>query len=122
VARRTQALRLKLQASRMARQPLEALHTAHLLANHQAFSPAVAQGLLRSLAFEAIDGTHDLAAVAPLWEQLDAPTGAIPSSPRGPPCVPARWAPTKRAATGCKPYWDKLAALARDEREQVALA
>jgi HemY protein len=43
VARRTQALRLKLQAARMARQPLDALHTARLLAKHQAFSPLVAQ-------------------------------------------------------------------------------
>ncbi|MBL8307851.1 MAG: heme biosynthesis protein HemY, partial [Rubrivivax sp.] len=41
-ARRTQALRLKLQALRMARRPLEALYTARLLANHQAFSPVVA--------------------------------------------------------------------------------
>jgi hypothetical protein len=49
VARRTQALRLKLQATRMARQPQEALRTAHLLANHQAFPKAAAQGLLPAM-------------------------------------------------------------------------
>ena len=49
VGRRTQALRLKLQAARMARQPLEALQTARLLAKHQAFSKVVAQSLLERL-------------------------------------------------------------------------
>ena len=44
----TQALRLRLQASRLARQPMEALRTARLLAKHQAFSKVAAQGLLRS--------------------------------------------------------------------------
>ena len=50
VARRTLALRLKLQAARLERRPMDALHTARLLANHQAFSSTAAQGLLRSLA------------------------------------------------------------------------
>ena len=55
VARRTQALRLKLQATRLGQQPQEALKTARLLAKHQGFSKAAAQGLLRSLAFESLD-------------------------------------------------------------------
>lgn len=54
VARRTQALRLKLQATRLARQPMEALKTARLLAKHQGFTAGAAEGLLRSLASEAL--------------------------------------------------------------------
>jgi HemY protein len=122
VARRTQALRLKLQASRMARQPQEALHTAHLLANHQAFSKVAAQGLLRSLAFEALEGTRDLQQLRRLWDQFDA------SDRRDPPVV-AR-AALRAAALGSaedgrqwlRPLWDRLTALPPDEREQVALA
>ncbi len=39
VARRTQALRLRLLAQRLTQQTLQALQTARLLAKHQAFSP-----------------------------------------------------------------------------------
>jgi len=122
VARRTQALRLKLQASRMARQPLEALHTARLLANHQAFSAAAAQGLLRSLAFEALEGTHDLQQLHRLWEQLDA-------IDRRDPHVAARAAlravaldAVDEARQWLRPFWERLPELSRDEREQIALA
>jgi len=59
VARRTQALRLRLQATRLGRQPQEALKTARLLAKHQGFSKSAAQGLLRSLAFESLDTARD---------------------------------------------------------------
>ncbi|MFX8160640.1 hypothetical protein ABTL01_19970, partial [Acinetobacter baumannii] len=72
VARRTQALRLRLQASRLARQPLDALRPARLLAKHQAFSKAAAQGLLRSLAFEALDGARDVDQLRSVWQQLDS--------------------------------------------------
>ncbi|MDP1533711.1 MAG: heme biosynthesis HemY N-terminal domain-containing protein, partial [Rubrivivax sp.] len=71
VARRTQALRLKLQAARMARQPLDALHTARMLANHQAFSADAARSLLRSLAAEVLDGSRDIEQLRRLWTQLD---------------------------------------------------
>lgn len=122
VARRTQALRLKLQASRMARQPLEALHTARLLANHQAFSPVAAQGLLRSLAFETLEGAHDMQQLRRLWEQFD-------SADRRDPHVAAR-AALRAVALGAhddarqwlRPFWDRLAELSRDDREQIALA
>jgi HemY protein len=122
VARRTQALRLKLQASRMARQPLEALHTARLLANHQAFSQVAAQGLLRSLAFEALERAHDLQQLRRLWEQFD-------SADRRDPHVGARAAQRavaleapEEARQWLRPFWDRLSELSRDEREQVALA
>ena len=122
VARRTQALRLKLQAARMARLPLEALHTAHLLANHQAFSAMAAQSLLRSLAFEALEATHDMAQLRKLWDQLD-------SADRRDAHVAAR-AALRAAALGTpedgrqwlRPFWDRLSEIGRDEREQVALA
>lgn len=122
LARRTQALRLKLQASRMAHEPLEALRTARLLANHQAFSPAAAQGLLRSLAFEALDGVHDMQQLRQLWEQFD-------SADRRDPSVSAR-AALRAVALGAsedargwlRPHWERLDELSRDDREQVALA
>jgi HemY protein len=106
----------------MARQPLEALQTARLLANHQAFSKVVAQGLLRSLAFEALEGAHDADQVRRLWLQFD-------SADRRDPHVAAR-AALRIGAQGApedgrawlRPFWDRLPELAADEREQVALA
>ena len=44
--------------------------TARLLANHQAFSSAAAQGLLRSLAFEVLDEAHDIEQLRRAWHQL----------------------------------------------------
>ena len=121
-ARRTLALRLKLQATRMAREPLEGLHTARLLANHQAFSPVVAQSLLRSLAAEALENVHDVQQLRRLWGQFDA-------ADRRDPIVTAR--AVQRAGQlkafdegrqWLRPFWDRLSELSRDEREQVALA
>ncbi|MFN3885889.1 MAG: heme biosynthesis HemY N-terminal domain-containing protein [Aquabacterium sp.] len=71
VARRTQALRLKLQAARLARQPVEALRTARLLAKHQGFTPAAAEGLLRSLATETLDSARDADQLRSIWANLD---------------------------------------------------
>lgn len=121
-ARRTQALRLKLQAARMARQPLEALHTARLLANHQAFSPLVAQTLLRSLVAETLDSVHDVQQLRRLWGQFDA-------ADRRDPQVAARAAQravqlqsSDDARQWLRPFWDRLAELTREDREQVSLA
>lgn len=121
-SRRTQALRLKLQAARLARQPLEALHTARLLANHQAFSAVAAQGLLRSLAFEVLDDAYDIEQLRRAWQGFDA-------SDQRDPFVAARAA--RRAASlghageAClwlRPLWDRLGELGSDGRAQVALA
>ena len=122
LARRTQALRLRLQTSRAARQPLQALHTAHLLANHGAFSEAVASGLLRALAFEAIDGTHDVAQLRKVWDQID-------TADRRDPFVLARVA-SRAAQLGApelgrdwlREAWDRLGEFDREGREQLALA
>ncbi len=122
VARRTQALRLKLQASRLERDAMSALHTARLLANHGAFSAVAATGLLRSITFEAIDATHDLQQLRRVWEQLD-------SADRRDPFVAARAAhragvldAAEEGRQWLRPFWDRLLELDRDEREQIALA
>jgi HemY protein len=121
-ARRTQALRLRLQAARLARQPVEALRTARLLANHQAFSPLVAQTLLRSLAGEVLETAHDLQQLRRLWNQLDA-------GDRRDAQVAARAAQRAAVLDGAddarqwlRPFWDRLAELSREDRDSVALA
>ena len=121
-ARRTHALRLRLKAARMARQPLEALQTARLLAKHQAFSPLVAQSLLRSLAAETLEGAYDVQQLKRLWGQVDA-------ADRRDPQVTARAAlravqldAADEARQWLRPFWDRLSELAREDREAVALA
>lgn len=122
VARRTQALRLKLQAARLARRPVEALHTARLLANHQAYSAVVAQGLLRSLAFEVLDDAHDIDQLRRAWQQFE------PADQRDP-FVVAR-AARRAAALGhpgeaglwLRPLWDRLGELGREGRAELAVA
>jgi HemY protein len=120
VARRTHALRLKLQASRLAKQPQEALKTARLLAKHQAFSKVAAQGLLRSLAFESLDGARDADQVRRVWFALD-------SADRRDPLVASR-AAARLASHGAaaearawlRPFWDRLGDLTEDERAALA--
>jgi HemY protein len=121
-ARRTQALRLKLSAQRQAGDAVAALHTAHLLAKHGAFSPVAAQGLLRSLAFDALDAARDTDQLERAWQQLEA-------GDRDDALIAAR-AATRAAALGATsharrwllPLWERLPELARDERDAVALA
>jgi HemY protein len=123
VARRTQALRLKLQAQRLAGQTDQALHTARLLAKHQAFSPGAAQSLLRSLAGETLAAARD-------GEQLDrAWWRALESADRADPLIAARAAACAaglgepdRGRQWLLPAWQRLAELGRDERDAVALA
>lgn len=121
-ARRTQALRLRLQASRMARRPVEALHTARLLANHQAFSPVAAQGLLRSLAVEALEGVHDGEQLRRLWDQFDVVDRRDPHVAAQAARRALRLDAPEAARQWLRPFWERLAELSRDEREQVALA
>ncbi|MEP7296611.1 MAG: heme biosynthesis HemY N-terminal domain-containing protein [Burkholderiales bacterium] len=122
VARRTHALRLKLQATRLGRQPQEALKTARLLAKHQGFSKIAAQGLLRSLAFESLDTAHDIDQLRRVWVQFD-------SVDRRDAFVAAR-AADRAAALGAhddargwlRPFWDQPADIGADERATIALA
>ncbi|WP_088285597.1 heme biosynthesis HemY N-terminal domain-containing protein [Ideonella sp. A 288] len=121
-ARRTQALRLKLQVARMSRRPSDALHTARLLAKHQAFSTVAAQGLLRSLAFEVLDTAHDIDQLRRAWQQLDP-------ADRLDPFVASR-ASRRATAMGANsdarqwllPLWERLAEVGAEGRAQLALA
>ncbi|MCA0239923.1 MAG: heme biosynthesis protein HemY [Proteobacteria bacterium] len=122
VARRTQALRLKLQASRLQRQPLQALHTARLLAKHQGFTPIAARGLLRSLAAEAIEDSHDLHQLQRLWQQLDPADRADASVAARAAARAGRLGSNADAREWLRPFWDRLGELDRDDREAVALA
>ena len=122
VARRTHALRLRLQATRLGRHPQEALKTARLLAKHQGFSKVAAQGLLRSLAFESLDTAHDIDQLRRVWLQFDP-------FDRRDAFVAAR-AADRAAALGAfddargwlRPYWDQPGALGPDERSVIALS
>jgi HemY protein len=122
VARRTHALRLKLQAARLGRLPHDALRTARLLAKHQAFSEAAAQGLLRSLAFESLDQAHDIDQLRRVWLEFD------PVDRRD--AIVAARAATRASELGScddargwlRPFWEQLGELGVDERAAVALA
>ncbi len=122
VARRTHALRLKLQAARLGRQPQDALRTARLLAKHQGFSRGAAQGLLRSLAFESLDAARDAEQLRRVWQALDP-------LDRRDPFVAARAAAqagslgaVDEARGWLRPFWERLDELTADERAAVALA
>jgi len=122
VARRTHALRLRLQASRLARLPVDALKTARLLAKHQGFSSNAAQGLLRSLAFETLDGTRDADQLRRTWLQFD------PLDRRDP--FVASHAAVRAAGFGAfddargwlRPFWEQLATFDADARRVLSLA
>ena len=120
VARRTHALRLKLQATRLGRQPQEALKTARMLAKHQGFSKVAAQGLLRSLAFESLDTAHDLDQLRRVWLQLDpvdrrdafvAAHAAQRAVLLGAPDEARSW---------LRPFWERLADLTGDDRAALS--
>ena len=119
--RRTQALRLRLQASRLARQPMEALRTARMLAKHQAFSPTVAQALLRTLAGELLESAHDAPQLRRLWAQLEGADRrdvlvACRAATRA-----AQLAASEDARQWLRPFWERLDELSREDREQLAL-
>lgn len=120
VARRTHALRLKLQACRLAQQPNEALKTARLLAKHQAFSKGAAQGLLRSLAFESLDGARDADQVRRTWIALDAADRRDPLvASRAAACI-AKFGGAAEGRAWLRPFWDRLGDCTEDERAAVA--
>lgn len=122
VARRTQALRLRLQAAQQLRRPMEGLQTARLLAKHQGFSVGAAQSLLRSLAFDALDHALDESQLERVWQEFD-------DSDRRDAWVLARAARRAarlgRPALGLSwlwPAWEHLQRVEVDAREQLALA
>jgi HemY protein len=122
VARRTQALRLKLQASRLAKQPMEALRTARLLAKHQGFSKVAAQGLLRSLGFEALESARDVDQLRQVWQQLDsADRRDVFVASRAALCAAGLGAP-EDGRGWLRPFWDQLDELGNDERAVLSEA
>jgi len=70
-ARRTVALRLRLKAARLSEQNDVALETAKLLAKHGAFTPNVAQSLLKSLIASSLSEARDEAQLLKLWAHLE---------------------------------------------------
>lgn len=122
VARRTHALRLKLQAQRLAGQPDEALRTARLLAKHQAFSHNAAQSLLRSLASETLAAARDAEQLERAWHELDAADHADALIAARAAACAARLGATEQGRRWLLPAWQRLTELARDERDAVALA
>jgi HemY protein len=122
VARRTHALRLKLQAARLAGEPQDALKTARLLAKHQGFSNAAALGLLRALAFEALEAARDADQVRRVWQQLEP-------GDRRDPLVAAR-AAARMASLGAaaearqwlRPFIEDLSEFVADERSALAMS
>ena len=77
-ARRTLALRIKLKATRLARQTQEALDTARLLGKHRAFSPSAAHSIVRGLATELINSAHDTAQLQHIWLALESSERNMP--------------------------------------------
>lgn len=122
VARRTHALRLKLQAQRLAGETDDALRTARLLAKHQAFSSAAAQSLLRSLAAESLAAARDAAQLERAWNALDNVDRADPHvAARAAQCA-ARLGIPDRGRQWLLPRWQDLSKLDRDQRDAVSLA
>lgn len=77
-ARRTLALRMKLKAARLSQQPAEALETARLLAKHRAFSAGAAQSIVRGLAIDLLNASHDIAQLQRAWNSLEADERLMP--------------------------------------------
>mgnify|MGYP006268299263 CR=1 FL=1 len=70
LGRRTLALRLRLKASQLERNHLQALETARLLSKHGAFSPTAAHSLLRRLSLSSLAVAPDTDALRKLWQSL----------------------------------------------------
>lgn len=122
LSRRTQALRLKLSAARLARHPMEALRTARLLAKHQGFTPAAAEGLLRSLASEALSTARDLDQLRQSWLLLDASERKDPLIVSRAVTRMAQLGGSVEARTWLAPSWDQLSQHSPEGIEALAFA
>ncbi len=122
VARRTQALRLKLRVQRAQRKPFEALQTARLLAKHQGFSPLAAQSLLRSLAIEALDEACDTGQLRRVWQQLDMVDRRDPFVAAHAAMAMSRFWGSEEARRWLLPFWNEIISFTPDERERLSQA
>jgi HemY protein len=110
-SRRTIALRLRLKAARLGRQPQVALETARLLAKHRAFSQVAAQGLLRGLAIEMVLTAHDPDQLRRVWNQFDSsdrltPEVALEACSR----MMKLGGPIEDARSWLLPVWERMVA------------
>jgi HemY protein len=110
-SRRTIALRLRLKAARLGRQPQVALETARLLAKHRAFSQVAAQGLLRGLAIEMVLTAHDPDQLRRVWNQFDSsdrltPEVALEACSR----MMKLGGPIEEARSWLLPVWERMVA------------
>lgn len=122
VSRRVHALRMKLQAAKLGGLPHDALKTARLLVKHQAFSRVAAQGLLRSLASEALGQAHDLEQLRRTWTQFD-PTDRRDAFVAACAAMRAvRLGNVEDARAWLRPLWEQLGELGEDERAVLAEA
>lgn len=122
LGRRTQALRLKLQAARLARQPVEAMQTARLLAKHQAFSEVAAKSLLRTLAIQVLDAARDADQLRRQWQELE-PTDRRDAAVASRAAMrAASFGAHQEARLWLRPLWDRLGDLSVEDRAQVASA
>ncbi|MDB5819886.1 MAG: porphyrin biosynthesis protein [Rhizobacter sp.] len=122
VARRTHALRLKLQATRLASMPQEALKTARLLAKHQGFSKVAAQGLLRSLAFESLDDARDADQLRRVWLGFELADRRDPFIAARAVSLMAGYGLIEEARSWLRPFWDRLDELGPDDRAVLGMA
>lgn len=122
VARRTQALRLKLQAARLSGANAEAMRTARLLAKHQAFTPTAARGLIRSLAENAIRHAKDADQLRKVWAEFDASErkdALIVAYASGRLSALGDW---QEARQWIKPFVEKITQFNPEEREAISAA
>jgi HemY protein len=122
VARRTHALRLRLQATRLGQQPQDALKTARLLAKHQGFSKTAALGLLRSLAFESLETARDAEQLRRVWLQFDPMDRRDPYVAARAASRAAGFGASDEARGWLRPFWERLAELTVEERSVLSLA
>lgn len=122
LARRTQALRLRLQASRLAKQPHEGLKTARLLIKHQGLSKDAGLGLLRSLAMECLDTAHDIDQLRRTWASLDPADRRDAFVVSRAAVRAAKLGSAEDARIWLRPAWARIEACADDERQALSHA
>lgn len=120
--RRTQALRLRLQAARLGARPHDALRAARLLAKHQGISADVARSLVRSLAFDLLDMARDADQLRQAWLRLEAADRRDVVVACRAATAMARLGGAVDARAWLKPLWDGMATLQDDERSTLGQA
>ena len=128
--RRTLALRLKLRALQLAKQPSQALDTARMLAKHGGFSNQAAASIVRSLAISALSQAHDADQLTRAWGELSAEDRAQPqvathaalrlvNFSSGAPDAPELH---ERARAWIEPTWQRYPQLPESEQIRVVRA